>query len=42
MNEKDMGIAAARQILDRIKNPEQSQKEIIIYNQYAADFEHIR
>lgn len=42
MNEKDMGIAAARQILDRIKNPEQSQKKIIIYNQYAADFEHIR
>lgn len=39
LNEKDMGTAAARQILDRIKNPGQSQKEIIIYNQYVADFD---
>lgn len=33
-NEKDMGISAAQQILSRIRKPELSQKEIIIYNQY--------
>jgi len=36
LNEKNMGIAAARQILDRIKNPKPPQKEIIICNQYVA------
>lgn len=33
-NEKDMGIAASRQILSRIKEPGQPQKEIIICSQY--------
>lgn len=34
LNEKNMGIAASRQILSRIQIPEQPQKEIIICNQY--------
>jgi LacI family transcriptional regulator len=36
LNEKDMGIAAAQQILSRIQMPEQPQREIIICNQYAV------
>lgn len=39
LNEKDMGRSAAQQILDRIKNPKQPQKEIVISNQYAADLD---
>ena len=34
-NEYDMGISAARQILTRIREPESSRKEIIIYNEYT-------
>ena len=34
-NEYDMGISAARQILNRIQEPESSRKEIIIYNEYT-------
>ena len=34
-NEYDMGISAARQILTRIRKPESSRKEIIIYNEYT-------
>lgn len=45
LKEREMGVAAARQILNRIKNPKLSQKEVIIHNQYFAantffNFEH--
>lgn len=34
LNEKDVGICAGKQILNRIQNPDMSQKEIVICNQY--------
>lgn len=35
LNEETMGIEAARQILNRIHEPAQPQKEIIIYNKFS-------